>query len=311
MPRSSTSTFEPTDDAPEFAMNVHINDSSVWRAFEESELTHSAAHYLMTIMHLRRQQGYARVTDVAEHLRVSRGAASRATSLLKERGWIQEDPHRMLELTANGLELARGVQRNYLIVECFLEDILLVPAEIAREDACKMEHLLSPQTTTALFRMIRAMMREPDLRASLAKRLQDAQLACEHTGPCDICHEYGQCLAQESNAAMSRQEDTSTWGKPEFTFSAEVNSAQAGAAATAKRRTLNDLQTGERGKVGRVLGEGSTHRRILDMGISKGVTVEVERVAPLRDPIKVKLRGYSLSLRKSEAALIEIQGEEI
>src|SRR2546423_1810774 len=147
-------------------MNVHINDSSVWRAFEESELTHSAAHYLMTIMHLRQQQGYARVTDVAEHLRVSRGAVSRAMSLLKERGWIQEDPHRMLELTANGQELARSVQRNYLIVECFLEDILKVPTEVAREDACKMEHLLSHETSTALFRMIRVMMQDPEMRST-------------------------------------------------------------------------------------------------------------------------------------------------
>ena len=92
-------------------MTDYINDSSQWRAFEDSELTHSAAHYLTTIKQLRQQYGYARVTDVADTLKVSRGAASRAMVLLKDRGWIQEDPHRMLQLTNEGMERARNVER--------------------------------------------------------------------------------------------------------------------------------------------------------------------------------------------------------
>jgi DtxR family Mn-dependent transcriptional regulator len=307
-------------------MNIHINDSSVWRAFEDSELTHSAAHYLITIMHLRQQQGYARVTDVAEHLRVSRGAASRATTLLKDRGWIQEDPHRMLELTENGLELARSVQRNYLIVECFLEDILNVPSEIAREDACKMEHLLSQQTTTALFRMIRVMMRDPELRTALGKRLAEAHMTCDHPGPCEICQEYGQCLAQDAREDSIRQqhpvhmiasspeitaEHSETVMEQETNATALPAAEPSGPAAPPRQRTLADLHPGQRGLVRRVLGQGDIHRRILDMGISKGVSIEIERVAPLRDPIKVKLRGYSLSLRKSEASMIEIVEEGI
>lgn len=70
--------------------------------------------------------------------------------------------------------------------------------------------------------------------------------------------------------------------------------------------TLAQLVPGQSGRVRRVIGNGAIHRRILDMGISKGTLIEVEREAPLRDPIKIKLRGYALSLRKSEAQLIEI-----
>ncbi len=87
-----------------------MNDGSVWRAFDDAELTHSAAHYLMAVMHLREEFGYARVTDVAEYLKVSRGAASRAVAMLKERNWLEEDPHRMLLMTEDGLELARRAQ---------------------------------------------------------------------------------------------------------------------------------------------------------------------------------------------------------
>jgi DtxR family transcriptional regulator, Mn-dependent transcriptional regulator len=138
-------------------MTSRINDSSFWRSFEESGPTHSAAHYLTTIFHLREQYGYARVTDVAESLKISRGAASRAITILKERGWLQEDHHRMLVLTGNGQELARGIERNFGVLESFLEDILGLPHEVAHEDACKMEHLLSPMTVSALYRLIRAL----------------------------------------------------------------------------------------------------------------------------------------------------------
>ncbi|HOE96922.1 MAG TPA: metal-dependent transcriptional regulator [Candidatus Sumerlaeota bacterium] len=189
---------------------MHINDSSAWRAFEESELTHSAAHYLMTIRHLKQQQGYARVTDVAEHLQVSRGAASRATTLLKERGWIQEDPHRMLEVTESGQELARMVERNFLVVECFLEDILGVPREVAYEDACKLEHLLSPATTETLFKLVRVLQEDKPLHRKLLARLQNREIPCNGEGNCEICTEYEGCIAED--AAHVRHERQSSAG---------------------------------------------------------------------------------------------------
>ncbi|MCL5269353.1 MAG: ferrous iron transport protein A [bacterium] len=75
-------------------------------------------------------------------------------------------------------------------------------------------------------------------------------------------------------------------------------------------RTLAQLPPGQRGIVRRVTGGGSIHRRILDMGISKGTLIEAVCEAPLGDPIKIKVRGYALSLRKAEAALIELDETE-
>ena len=150
-------------------------NSTTRRNGEETELTHSAAHYLTAILHLRQRFGYARVTDVAEELKISRGAASRALALLKERGWIQEDPHRMLELTPGGQDLARGVVRGHTVIERFMEDILGIPAEMAHEDACKMEHLMSPATVEALVRLILTFEGDQDLKQRFKTRLQ----ACE------------------------------------------------------------------------------------------------------------------------------------
>jgi len=75
-------------------------------------------------------------------------------------------------------------------------------------------------------------------------------------------------------------------------------------------RPLSELKTGERGKISRVGGSGGVHRRILDMGVIPGTTVEVERIAPMGDPIWVRLRGYQLSLRKEEAANINVEVTE-
>ncbi len=72
-------------------------------------------------------------------------------------------------------------------------------------------------------------------------------------------------------------------------------------------KILRELKPGESGKVIKISGSGSVHRRILDMGIVKGSEIEVERVAPLGDPIEIKVKGYHLSLRKEEAANIFIE----
>ncbi len=71
--------------------------------------------------------------------------------------------------------------------------------------------------------------------------------------------------------------------------------------------TLRDVGIGESVRVKKLTGEGPIKRRIMDMGITKGVEVYVRKVAPLGDPLEVTVRGYELSLRKADAELIEIE----
>ena len=70
--------------------------------------------------------------------------------------------------------------------------------------------------------------------------------------------------------------------------------------------TLNELEVGKTAKVVRLNGEGAVKRRIMDMGLTKGTEVTVRKVAPLGDPVELTVRGYELSIRKDEAASIEI-----
>ena len=72
-------------------------------------------------------------------------------------------------------------------------------------------------------------------------------------------------------------------------------------------KTLKQVSIGETVKVKKLHGEGAVKRRIMDMGITKGVEVYVRKVAPLGDPIEVTVRGYELSIRKADADMIEIE----
>ncbi len=72
-------------------------------------------------------------------------------------------------------------------------------------------------------------------------------------------------------------------------------------------KTLRDVKVGQSAVVTKLNGEGGTKRRIMDMGITKGVEVYVRKVAPLGDPIEVTVRGYELSLRKADAAMIDVK----
>lgn len=72
-------------------------------------------------------------------------------------------------------------------------------------------------------------------------------------------------------------------------------------------KTLKQVSVGETVKVVKLHGEGAVKRRIMDMGLTKGVEVHVRKVAPLGDPVEVTVRGYELSIRKADAEMIEVE----
>lgn len=72
-------------------------------------------------------------------------------------------------------------------------------------------------------------------------------------------------------------------------------------------KTLREAKIGETVVVTKVVGDGAVRRRIMDMGITKGVSIYVRKVAPLGDPIEVTVRNYELSLRKKDAEMIEVE----
>ena len=125
-----------------------MNDT--WKEFEHNQTTHSVAHHLMAIYDLLNDHGYARVTDVAKRLNITRGSASLTLKAIKEKGLILEDENRFLLLSDKAKEIVKAIkERNKIIVEFFTK-VLGVSQEQAEIDACKVEHLISEEATNGL-----------------------------------------------------------------------------------------------------------------------------------------------------------------
>ena len=160
----------------------------VWKSFEENLITHSAAHYLMTIRELLDTQGYARVTDIAKRLNITRGSCSISLKPLKKRGLISEDQNRFLVLSDEGRQLAEIVEENDKLLESFFKDVLGVDTDQAEVDACKIEHLLSIETSVKLAAFIEVIQSDNKTVKDFLKLLKKRTSTCAHDlDHCSVC----------------------------------------------------------------------------------------------------------------------------
>lgn len=164
--------------------------ADVWKSFEENTLTHSAAHYLMTIHELLQTQGYARVTDIAKRLNITRGSCSISLKPLKRRGLVVEDENRFLHLSEEGLRLAEIVERNDELLEVFFRDVLGVSPEQAEIDACKIEHLLSIESSVKLCNFIECFKSDhPSAKAFVEFLRQQGDRCRQESRSCPHCED--------------------------------------------------------------------------------------------------------------------------
>ncbi len=162
--------------------------NDVWKEFEDNQITHSAAHYLMTIKNLLEDHGYARVTDIAKSLNITRGSCSISLKPLKKRGFVVEDENRFLKLSEEGLRLAALVELNDKLLESLFADVLGVDREQAEIDACKIEHLLSIEASMHLSAFLKIWSGDgPEVRA-LRKLLKKNEPQCPGKSEfCNLC----------------------------------------------------------------------------------------------------------------------------
>lgn len=166
--------------------------SDVWKAFEENEITHSVAHHLAAIRELKDRYGYARVSDVARYLDITRGSASLTLKALRQKGFVQEDENKFLRLSERGERLVDLVLAKRAIVRKFLKDVLQVESHQSEVDACKVEHLLSEETSEKLLNFVRFLLAEtPEAREFLDAFWQTGDF-CHDEADCPICED--ECL---------------------------------------------------------------------------------------------------------------------
>lgn len=127
----------------------------IWKEFEHNTITHSAAHHLMAIDDLVRELGYARVSDIARRLNITRGSVSISLRPLKEGGLIEQDENKHLKLSAAGQRLVDAIKTKRELIQRLFRDVLGVPALQAEIDACKLEHLISNETARRVVSFLR------------------------------------------------------------------------------------------------------------------------------------------------------------
>jgi Mn-dependent DtxR family transcriptional regulator len=129
--------------------------TETWKEFEANEVTHSVAHHLVAIHEVGREYGgWARVSDIARWLGITRGSVSINLRNIKARGLVTEDDHRQVKLSEEGLKIAQAIMAKKAAVKAFLRDVINVPEEQAEIDSCKVEHLISRSTAEHLLRFI-------------------------------------------------------------------------------------------------------------------------------------------------------------
>ena len=106
----------------------------------------SGENYLETILLLQKRKGYVRSIDVAAELNFSKASISRAMSILRRENLILMEADGNIVLTELGMSKAQSVLERHLVITAFLEKILGIPHEIADRDACRIEHIISPET---------------------------------------------------------------------------------------------------------------------------------------------------------------------
>jgi DtxR family Mn-dependent transcriptional regulator len=114
--------------------------------FEHEPVSHAVAHYLVTVSELLEEYGYARVSDVARRIGITRGSASITLKGLRQKGLVTEDGRRFLGLSDNGKQVADSVLAKRRVMKDLMVRVLGVAPEQAEKDTCEIEHLLSGET---------------------------------------------------------------------------------------------------------------------------------------------------------------------
>jgi len=241
------------------------------------EVSASLEDYLEAIFWIIAAKGVARAKDIAKTLSVKASSVTGALQALAKKNYINYAPYEVVTLTSEGEKLAKNVVRRHQILKDFFTNVLAVDEKVADEGACKMEHNIN--------------------RPILEKLVSFMEFV-------EICPRGGQKWMD----GFTNYYKTGNKGNCERCIATSLKEVKKKRATMKTKRgtdmTLAGLKSKQKGVVVRIERRGPISKRLADMGVGRGTLVEVKRVAPLGDPIDVKVKGYHLSLRKEEAASI-------
>lgn len=237
-----------------------------------AQLSRSMEDYLEAIYNLKVRSQVARVKDIAREMNVRMPSVTGAIRGLAEKGLVKHQPYESVELTQAGLTRARGVAHRHSAVREFLIGVLGLAERDAETEACGLEHAIAPDTLDRLVKFV------------------------------DFVRAHG-------NDRSFRLDDFRAYLKDGHDPDGDTVPGTCFLPPTIKSTKLSELCPGKRGRIAFVSGQGAIRKRLLEMGMTSDTRLEVVRIAPMGDPMQIKIRGYNLSLRKSEAENVEVEVE--
>lgn len=176
-----------------------------WKRFGEKEVSHSMAHYLQAVAALKDEKGFVRVGDVADRLGVSKSGVTSMLRTLHSRGYVDHERYGCVELTPTGRTLAARTESNRRVLTVFLTEILGVKENVAAEDACMIEHLVSPSVMVELLRLTSFMRSDHQAATAFRVAFHASPAECTHhpLGECDLC---GPACLRDSLAPQASSE---------------------------------------------------------------------------------------------------------
>jgi len=228
----------------------------------------SLEDYLESILIIKNEKNVVRVKDLAKRMQVKAPSVVESLKKLKERKLIVQEHYGYIELTQEGINIAKEIYEKHIILMKFFHNILGVDEKIAQKDACEIEHYLSKETLDKIIKFINFIDTCP-LGAS--EWLKNFYYFAEHGKRSDVCA-----------GMLSRR--------------SSKNSCK-----------LVDLEIGKKAKIVKILDTSIIKSRLLNMGFVKDEIIEVVKVSPLGSPIDVLIKNTHISLRKEEAEKIMVE----
>ena len=245
------------------------------------QLTASLEDYLEAIFNIIAKKGGVRAKDIAKNLDVKAGSVTTALQALAKNEYINYKPYEVISLTHKGLEKAKEIIRKHEILKDFFVEILGASPKIAEDGACKMEHVIHDNLVERLISFTEFIQACPRCGNDWVELFHQH---CNKTIPRNI----KQCKSCINDSILSLQKEKN-----------KISSQTT-------QKSLMDIPNGSKCIVKKIKRKASATKRLVEMGINRGSVIEVERVAPLGDPIEIKVKGYHLSIRKEEAINIEV-----
>lgn len=219
----------------------------------------STDEYLEALYTLTQGGKTASTSEISKRLKIAPASVTEMLQKLAESGYVNYLPYQGVTLTAKGYEIAEKMTRKHRLLERFLHDALKIGNDRVHKEACEMEHALSDETARAMCQTLKSPDKCPD----------DGKVI----PPCDLDF----CNCDECRKRGGNSLD-------------EIDRRKAKVVSVAT------LKESEEGTIAFIRGDSRVLRRLLDLGLTPGTRIKISRVAPLKGPVEIAVRGSRLAL---------------